>query len=137
MFCFYFNLFHSKCQRACEKLDLDASIETPAMIWFWPIRKTNEPSETSEDPYDDKNEEQPKQERDVSSSDEDSSDVNEPKDRRFGGFSDTDNSSQYAQIDKVNEEFEAKDTPNDNRNAINVENECEIEYEVMNIKELL
>lgn len=129
-------MLHSKCQRACEKLDLDASIEAPAMIWFWPIRKTNDPSETSEDPYDDNNEEQPKQERVVSSSDEDSSDVNEPK-GRFGTFSDTDDSSQSAQIDEVKEEFEATDTPNDIGNAADDENESEIEYEVMKMQELL
>lgn len=131
---FLFYLCHSKCQRACEKLDLDASIEAPAMLWFWPIRKTNDPSETSEDPYDQTNEEQPKRKRAVSSSDEDSSDdVTEPK-GRFGDFSDTDDSSQSAQIDGVIEEFETIDTTNDNRNATDVENESEIEYEVMTIQ---
>lgn len=126
---------HSKCQRACEKLDLDASIKTPALIWFWPIRKTSDPSETSEDPYDEKNEGQPKQGRVVSSSDEDSSDVNESK-CHFGTFSDTDNSSQSAENDEVKEKFEAKDTPNDNTNAADDENESEIEYEVIS-QELL
>lgn len=33
---------HRKCQRACEKLDLEDSIEKPALHWFWPNRKTAE-----------------------------------------------------------------------------------------------
>lgn len=129
-------MFHSKCQRACEKLDLDASIDTPAMNWFWPIRKTNDPSETSEDPYDEMNEDQPKQDRVVSSSDEDSNDVNESK-GLFGRFSDTDDSSHSAQIDEVKGELEAKDTSNDNTIATDVENESEIDYEVIKIQEFI
>lgn len=34
--------FIRKCQRACEKLDLEHKVEEPALHWFWPIRKTAE-----------------------------------------------------------------------------------------------
>lgn len=52
-----FSLFssapNSKCQRACEKLDLDASVDKPASRWFWPSRKTNAPDASPPDPYND------------------------------------------------------------------------------------
>lgn len=46
-----------KCQRACEKLDLEEKIEKPALFWFWPNRKTvdedaDEESEESDDESD-------------------------------------------------------------------------------------
>lgn len=38
-----------KSQRACEKLDLQESIETPAVVWFWPIRKKPDAEEPDSD----------------------------------------------------------------------------------------
>ncbi|KAJ6647435.1 G patch domain-containing protein 11 [Pseudolycoriella hygida] len=47
-----------KCQRACEKLDLEEHIEKPALEWFWPNRKTvDENEEKSEESGDDSDEE--------------------------------------------------------------------------------
>lgn len=40
-----FNYTYRKCQRACEKLDQQESIDRPAMEWFWPLRKTEESTE--------------------------------------------------------------------------------------------
>lgn len=90
----------SKCQRACEKLDLDASIEQPIMKFFWPIRKTAELSETVEDPYEEKSRVQPKRKRVklISSSsddddDDDDSNLSGRKCKRFGTDLDSDKSS--------------------------------------------
>lgn len=42
--------FYRKSQRACEKLDLEEKIESPALTWFWPNRKTaDEDAEESEE----------------------------------------------------------------------------------------
>lgn len=40
-----------KSQRACEKLDLEQSIDQPAISWFWPIRDKpdNEDSKSEDD----------------------------------------------------------------------------------------
>ncbi|XP_055312238.1 G patch domain-containing protein 11 [Sitodiplosis mosellana] len=70
-----------KCQRACEKLDLDASIETPIMAFFWPVRKTGELTETQEDPYDENVPQKPKKPRKESTSSEDSE---KPSTKHFG-----------------------------------------------------
>lgn len=73
--------FYSKCQRACEKLDLDASIDTPIMAFFWPTRKTGEPADTIEDPYE-KNVQKPKRPRKESTTSTDDSEA--PCRKQFG-----------------------------------------------------
>lgn len=95
------------------------------MIWFWPQRKSNEISETQEDPYDDKNEEKPAQER-VSSSDEDSDgDLK----KRFGEFPDSDESSEDSvKIEELKEFAEVKSIQSDDGEE--TENDNEVEYEV-------
>lgn len=91
---FKFLFPNSKCQRACEKLDLDASIEQPAMKFFWPIRVVAELTETVEDPYDEKSRVQPKRKRPKlisSSSDDDDSNLSGGgKCKRFGTNLDSD-----------------------------------------------
>lgn len=100
------------------------------MIWFWPIRKTIEPSETTEDPYDDKNEEKPKQERESSSDDDDDSNDEETK-FRFGAFPDSDEDSEKsAEIKQVTEPFETIVSDKEEEGQ-----ETEPEYEV-NIEKL-
>ncbi|KAG4073779.1 hypothetical protein HA402_001003 [Bradysia odoriphaga] len=48
-----------KCQRACEKLDLEEKIEKPALAWFWPNRqKTEEDDAEEQDESDDDKEEE-------------------------------------------------------------------------------
>lgn len=51
-------MIYRKCQRACEKLDLEEKIEIPALSWFWPNRKTvDEDAEESEESDEDVEEE--------------------------------------------------------------------------------
>lgn len=102
---FSFFSCYSKCQRACEKLDLDASIETPAIAFFWPLRKKAELAETKEDPYEDKCEREPKRLRKESSSSDDDSET--PKHKHFGSISSSSDSSsseseeENAQIEEI------------------------------------
>lgn len=90
-------LLHSKCQRACEKLDMDASIEQPAMKFFWPTRVVAELAETVEDPYDEKSRVKPKGKRpklvSSSSDDDDSNMSGGGKRKRFGTNLDSDDES--------------------------------------------
>lgn len=117
--------FRSKCQRACEKLDLDATIEAPIMKFFWPQRKKAELTETIEDPYEDKGEREPKRKRKESSSSSDDSDSNHVTRKQFGIFPDSDESSSSSSEEESPkiEEIPA-DTPDDE----------EDEYEVLSIK---
>lgn len=78
--CIFFSCSHSKCQRACEKLDLDASIETPILAFFWPVRKTGESADTQEDPYEE-DVPKPKKPRKESTSSDDSE---TPTTKHFG-----------------------------------------------------
>lgn len=80
MLIIFFPFSCSKCQRACEKLDLDASIETPIMAFFWPARKIGEPADTQEDPYED-DVQKPKKPRKESTSSDDS---DTPTTKHFG-----------------------------------------------------
>lgn len=80
IFIFFSSCSYSKCQRACEKLDLDASIETPIMAFFWPARKTGEPADTQEDPYEE-DVPKPKKPRKESTSSDDSE---TPTTKHFG-----------------------------------------------------
>lgn len=59
------------------------------MAFFWPKRKTIEPSETQEDPYDDKDEKEPKRKRKESSSSDSDGDIH----KRFGYMPGSDDSS--------------------------------------------
>lgn len=104
----------SKCQRACEKLDLDATIDAPIMKFFWPQRKKAELTETIEDPYDDKGEREPKRKRKDSSSSSDDSDSNHITSKQFGIFPDSDESSSSSSEEESPkiEEIPA-DTPDD------------------------
>lgn len=49
-----------KCQRTCERLDLQENVTSPAMKWFWPIHETeqsnseDEPDKEEEEDDDDK-----------------------------------------------------------------------------------
>lgn len=45
--------FFSKCQRACEKLDLEEKIEQPALAWFWPNRQTTDEDANEQEESDD------------------------------------------------------------------------------------
>lgn len=59
------------------------------MAFFWPKRRAAEPCETQEDPYDDKNEQEPKRKRKESSS----SDSDGVTHKRFGYMPGSDDSS--------------------------------------------
>lgn len=76
---------------------MDASIEQPAMKFFWPTRVLAELAETVEDPYDEKSRVKPKGKRPklVSSSSDDDEDSNMSggKRKRFGTNLDSDEES--------------------------------------------
>lgn len=76
------------------------------MLFFWPLRKQAEPSDTKEDPYDDKNEQEPKRRRKESSSSEGSS----SETKLFGELPDSDASSSS---DSEEEEPRIQEIPND------------------------
>lgn len=68
------NFSSRKCQRACERLDLDDGIGTPPLKWFWPIREkavtTSEEDDDGDDTADAKEE--------TTASDESASDDDQP-----------------------------------------------------------
>lgn len=101
---------YSKCQRACEKLDSDASIEEPIMKFFWPIRKSAELAETVEDPYDEKSRVKPKRKRvklvSSSSDDDEDSNLSGGKCKRFGTDLDSDASSSSESSDEDDDDDE-------------------------------
>lgn len=123
-----FGSFFSKCQRACEKLDLDASVETAAMPFFWPIRKTVEPSETTDDPYSDKSEGAPKRKRKESSTSDDS-DEDGVTHKRFGEFPGSDDSSSSSSSEEERPRFE--EIPTDEPNE---DDEFEVLFQMKNVE---
>lgn len=82
------------------------------MKFFWPIRQKAVLAETSEDPYDDKCEKEPKRRRKDSSSSDDSESV---KCKRFGTDFDSDESSSSSESEEDGPKIEEITTidPND------------------------
>lgn len=97
----FHSLKNSKCQRACEKLDLDCSIEKPVMAFFWPIRQKGEPADTQEDPYDVDVTKPKRLRKESSSSDEDGVDK-----KHFGHLSGS--SSESSSSSESDDEKEVK-----------------------------
>ncbi|XP_031621220.1 G patch domain-containing protein 11 [Contarinia nasturtii] len=111
-----------KCQRACEKLDIDASIEKSVMAFFWPKRNKGEPAETQEDPYDE-NDKKPKRLRKDSTSSDDS-----VAKKHFGHMSDSSDSSSSESEEEETRKIE--EIPNEAPNTDDEEDEYETSEKV-------